>query len=101
LRILVLGGYGLIGLEVVRQLYAAGHRVTGLARSAATGRRLFPQARWAAADIGRLDEARHWRELLQDTDVVVNASGVLQSGARDDPRAVQETAVIALIRACE
>jgi len=101
LRVLVLGGYGLIGLEVVRQLHAAGHRVTGLARAAATGRRLFPRARWVAADIGRLDEARHWREFLQDTDVVVNASGVLQSGARDDPRAVQETAIVALIRACE
>jgi uncharacterized protein YbjT (DUF2867 family) len=34
MRILVLGGYGLIGSAVVRRLLVAGHEVTALGRSA-------------------------------------------------------------------
>ena len=37
MRVLVLGGYGLIGLEVSKRLQRDGHDVVGLARSARRG----------------------------------------------------------------
>lgn len=42
-----------------------------------------------------------WLPLLDGMDVVINAAGVLQDGARDDVRAVQDRAIQALIAACE
>lgn len=101
MRILVLGAYGLIGQEIARALGAAGYRVIGLGRSLRTGRRLLPTIGWVAADIGTLHSSEDWRKILDGIDVVVNASGALQRGARDNLRAVQEQAIIALIMACE
>ena len=101
MRILVLGGYGFIGLEVARRSRAAGHEVTGVGRSAETGRRLLPAARWMSADIAKLRSPDSWREFLESVDVVVNASGALQSGLKDDVDAVHRTAISALVAACE
>jgi uncharacterized protein YbjT (DUF2867 family) len=100
-RVLILGGYGLIGLEITRTLLAAGHEVVGLGRSAALGRRLEPKADWMGADIARLTAPEKWRRYLEDIDVVVNASGALQTGARDRLAAVQDVAIRALISACK
>ena len=38
MRVLVLGGYGLIGLEISKRLFRAGHTVVGLGRSRQQGR---------------------------------------------------------------
>ncbi|MDZ4775989.1 MAG: SDR family oxidoreductase [Alphaproteobacteria bacterium] len=100
MRVLVLGGYGLIGLEIVRRLRADGLAVTGLGRSAAIGRRVAPDLRWIGADIGQLATPGAWRPHLADIDAVVNASGALQDGARDNLAAVQDEAIRALILAC-
>lgn len=100
-RILVLGGYGLIGLEVVRACLTAGHSVTGLGRNAQLGQRLVPQASWIGADLATLVDPDRWRPHLAGIDAVVNASGVLQEGAGDDPGRVQGEAIRALIAACE
>ncbi len=97
----MLGGYGLIGLAVSKQLVRAGHSVVGLARSERKGRALLPQADWIAADISTLKTPDDWADHLVGTDVVVNASGVLQNGLKDDVAAVQRDAIIALIAACE
>lgn len=101
LRVLVLGGYGLIGLAIVRALHAAGHEVTGLGRSAEQGRRLFPQATWRAADIAGLQHAAAWRPLLDGVEVVVNAAGALQDGGRDNLAAVHDAGIAAMVSACE
>lgn len=101
MRILVLGGYGLIGLSILRRLHAAGHDVVGLGRDAERGRRLFPRAEWISADIATLSSASDWRPLIAGVDVVVNASGALQDSSRDRLRAVQDDAIRALIDACE
>ncbi len=101
MRVLVLGGYGLIGLEAVRALHAAGHDVTGLGRSAGRGRRLFPSVAWIGADIALLTRPEDWAPHLAGIDAVVNASGALQDGAKDNLARVQDQAIRALIAACE
>lgn len=100
-RILVLGGYGLIGQSVVRHLLDVGHSVVGLGRNAEHGRRQEPGCDWIAADISRMTSPQDWSSALDGVDAVVNASGALQSDLRDDLGAVQNRAVVALIEACE
>lgn len=101
MRVLVLGGYGLIGLEIVRALYAAGHEVVVLGRSAASGKRLFPVVPWLGADIAGLTRPDAWAGLVAGFDAVINASGALQDGAKDNLARVQDEAIRALITACE
>lgn len=100
MHVLILGGYGLIGLEAARRL-ASAHRLTALGRARAHGKRVLPEAAWIGADIATLDTPEKWAPLLAGIDVVVNASGALQDGARDDLAAVQDGAIRALIAACE
>lgn len=101
MHVLVLGGYGFIGLEVARQLIAAGHTVSCMGRSRELGRSRLPQANWIVANISRLLTAEAWDEHLQSVDVVVNASGALQSGLKDNLDAIHDRAVAALVTACE
>ncbi len=101
MRVLVLGGYGLIGLEVVRTLRRHGHDVTGLARSEGRGRRMLPEARWLGADLSSLTEPAAWAPHLANIEAVVNASGALQDSGRDNLLASQQHAIAALIAACE
>lgn len=101
MRVLVLGGYGFIGLNVCRRLIARGHKVTALGRSAEHGRSMLPSADWRGADIAALATAQDWASMLHGVDAVVNASGALQDGLRDNLAAVQDRAIRALIAACE
>lgn len=101
MRVLVLGGYGLIGLEIVRALGRAGHEAVGFGRSEATGRRLAPDVAWRTGDLRRLTRAENWAGHLAGIDAVVNAAGALQDGPRDDLKAVHDTAIRALVAACE
>ncbi|NWG46601.1 MAG: NAD(P)H-binding protein [Alphaproteobacteria bacterium] len=100
MRVLVLGGYGLIGSSILRALLADGHDVVGLGRSKRRGAAFLPEADWVQADIATLQTAEHWRPLLQGVEGIVNASGVLQDGLGDTVVATQETAILALIEAC-
>lgn len=101
MRVLVIGGYGLIGLEIVRALRAAGMAVVGLGRSASRGRRLVPGIPWIGRDLARMLRPEDWTSSLSDIDAVVNASGALQDGARDDLSKVQDQAIRALIAECD
>ncbi|GGE86043.1 SDR family oxidoreductase [Stappia taiwanensis] len=101
MRILILGGYGLIGLGIARQLAARGHEVIGLGRSREKGERLYPAIRWIGVDLARMTRPDEWTAHLAGVDAVVNAAGALQDGARDDLAAVQDQAIQSLIAACE
>ena len=99
MRVLVLGGYGLIGREIVRRLVAEGHAVTGLGRSVAVARRRMPQVDWVEADMARMVRPRDWTSNLAGVEAVVNAAGALQDSPRDNLRAIHADAVAALVDA--
>ena len=100
MKILVLGGYGLIGSAVVARLVAEGHDVAGLGRDVGKARLAVPAVRWITADMARLDQPERWLPLLAGFDAVVNAAGALQDGARDDLEAIHHRSVAALVSAC-
>ena len=100
MRVLVLGGYGLIGSEVVRRLRADGLTVVGFGRSVAKGKRLVPDIDWVGADLTTLTQPEQWVPFLRGVDAVVNASGALQDGAKDKLKTSQDEAIVALIKAC-
>ncbi len=99
-RVLVLGAYGLIGAEIIRRLRLHGHEVVGLVRSRKLAARLLPGVTCHVADIAQLQATEHWSPFLEGVDVVVNASGALQTGLRDDLSKLQHTSINTLIDAC-
>ncbi|MGH1355136.1 MAG: SDR family oxidoreductase [Thalassovita sp.] len=97
-RVLVLGGYGLIGSACMRALVGAGMQIAGLGRSQKRALRSDPTAKWIIRDIPSLS-IEDWLEILVNFDVVVNASGALQDGARDSLQAIHVQAVERLTNA--
>ena len=97
-RALVLGGYGLIGAACMRSLAAAGFEVVGLGRSHRAAMASNPRGRWIIRDITSLTDAE-WSGLLSEADVVVNASGALQNGSRDNLEAIHTAAAARLAQA--
>lgn len=94
----VLGGYGLIGAACMRALADAGFAVTGIGRSRRAAFASNPDAAWVIRDITDI-QTNEWQDLLADADVVVNASGALQDGARDDLQAIHVTTLSRLVAA--
>ncbi|RJT37507.1 SDR family oxidoreductase [Mesorhizobium waimense] len=101
MKVLVLGGYGLIGEALIGRLLRDGHHVAGLGRDVLDAERRRPAVRWIAADMSRLLAAEDWLPVVAGVDVVVNAAGALQDGPRDRLDAVHRRAVVALVAACE
>jgi len=101
MRVLVVGGYGLVGMEIIRALTRAGHQVVGFGRSPEMGRRVAPHVPWNHGDMRKMQVAADWTPNLSGIDAVVNAAGALQDGAKDDLKLVQDGAVRALVTACE
>lgn len=97
-KAIVLGGYGLIGFACMRALSGAGFAVTGVGRSRASAMACDPGADWVIRDIPAMT-VDEWRDLLAGADVLVNASGALQDGARDSLEAIHVTAVARLVDA--
>ncbi len=101
MRILVLGGYGLIGTEICRSVLRAGHEVIGLARSPELATRLLPAVEWHRGDMRDMLDARDWDHILTGVDAVINAAGALQDGLLDDLEAVHHTSIKACLAACQ
>jgi uncharacterized protein YbjT (DUF2867 family) len=100
MRVLVVGGYGLIGGQVVTALATARHEVIGAGRDVRRAGRQFPFARWEKADLARFS-ATDWAPLLAGVEVVINCAGALQDGPHDDLSAVHVTGLMTLARAAE
>ncbi|SMX33636.1 SDR family oxidoreductase [Actibacterium lipolyticum] len=99
-KAVVLGGYGLIGSACMRSLRSAGYQVIGVGRSHSSAQAADPAAQWLIRDIPSITPDE-WRTHLAGVDVVVNASGALQNGARDDLGAIHVTAVERLVEAAQ
>lgn len=99
-KAVVLGGYGLIGLACCRSLQASGFSVLGVGRSGRSAMRVAGDIDWAIHDITQLKHDE-WVSLLAGADVVVNASGALQDGARDNVTAIHEQTIEQLIAAMD
>lgn len=101
MRVLVLGGYGVIGSAVARRLMADGHAVAGLGRGIAAAQRQLPGVQWIAADLATLTTEAAWSPLLDAARpaAIVNCAGALQDGTRDDVAAVHLHAMRALYAA--
>lgn len=99
MRILVLGGYGMIGSAICRELHRRGHALVALGRNVDAASRACPDYTWLARDLRDMGDRLSWQPLLTDIDAVVNAAGVLQDGAGDDVIAVQSHAMRALFAA--
>ena len=100
MRVLVVGGYGLIGSYVVARLHAGGWDVVGLGRDTEAAARRLPYVNWVRANLGRMRTPADWAPLLDGVDAVVNCAGALQDSPRDNLRAVHLDAAAALFRAC-
>ena len=100
MRILILGAYGFIGSEISRSVVKAGHDVTGLGRDIGYGRRILPDIDWIKADLKNFSSAADWAEIVSGFEVVINASGILQSGPSDDVGQTQNTAIRSCADAC-
>ncbi|MGF7159913.1 uncharacterized protein YbjT (DUF2867 family) [Rhodoligotrophos appendicifer] len=101
MRILVLGGTGLIGSSVVARLISVGHEVVGLARDVRDGALRLPEAQWVAIDLAELRDARSWLPHLSGIDAVVNCAGILQDAPGDSTHAAHVSAITGLSLACE
>lgn len=99
MRILVIGGYGLVGGYVLAHLLAQGHELVGAGRDARRAARRFPDVRWIRADLATTTTTE-WRGHLTGVDAVVNCAGALQDSVRDDTLATHVTGVSRLIEAC-
>ncbi len=96
----VLGAYGFIGSSCVSALKTAGFKVVGVGRSMETGLQSDPEIEWLERDIAQT-KAHEWARDLANADVVVNASGALQDGVKDNLQAIHETSVARIIEGLE
>ncbi|MGB7319600.1 MAG: SDR family oxidoreductase [Planktotalea sp.] len=99
-RVLILGGYGLIGAGVMRVLRQNGVTVVGFGRSKTSAYRADPDGEWRFGDLRHIKTPEDWSGYLRGVDYVVNAAGALQDGPEDDLQSVHFTAVKALAQAC-
>lgn len=72
MHVFITGGTGFIGSAVIRELMAAGHRVTGLARTPESAAKL--KAHGVAAHIGELTDLPSLRAAVADADAVVHCA---------------------------
>jgi uncharacterized protein YbjT (DUF2867 family) len=98
MRVLIVGGYGLIGGYVLARLAADGHELIGIGRDTVEARRRFPAVRWITVDLATANTSA-WDEALQGVEAVVNCAGALQDSRRDDLRAVHVDGLGVLARA--
>ncbi len=94
MRILLVGGTGLIGSAIDARLTADGHECILVSRHPATAR----DRRHISLDLARTTDASKWQSHLTGVDAVINAAGALQG---QDMQGVHVAGSAALYAACE
>jgi uncharacterized protein YbjT (DUF2867 family) len=94
MRILIIGGTGLIGSAIHARLSTEGHDCVLVSRHP-TG---APDAHHVAIDVAQATDASRWRPVLAGIDAVINAAGALQG---QDMQGVHVAGSAALYAACE
>ncbi|MGY3031199.1 uncharacterized protein YbjT (DUF2867 family) [Bradyrhizobium sp. USDA 4354] len=94
MRILLVGGTGLIGSAIHARLSAEGHECVLVSRHPVTS----PDRHHVTLDIARTTDASKWKSLLAGADAVINAAGALQG---QDMQGVHVAGSAALYAACE
>jgi uncharacterized protein YbjT (DUF2867 family) len=104
LRLLVEQGqwpWALSRLRRVRSFSGrTGCQVAGIARSVRKSRITDPEVNWIERDLTTVS-ANEWRALTEGADVLVNAAGALQDGAKDQLSAIHEEMVKNLVAGLE
>lgn len=95
--VLVLGGYGFIGREIVEELEKVGANV--IIGTRGKHARHNPGSRKII--LHQIQRAGDWQQHLAGVDVVVNAVGILRQRFRESYEQVHHKAVATLTRACE
>jgi nucleoside-diphosphate-sugar epimerase len=72
MHVFVTGATGLIGFAIVNELIAAGHEVTGLARSEASGKKLIQAG--ARVSIGSIENLDGLRRVAKSADGAINTA---------------------------
>lgn len=99
MRVLVTGGYGFIGANIVAALVASGHEVVCAVRRARMDSR-FPGLQAIACDMNTDVHIDDWLSRLDGIDAVVNAAGILREGKTASFINVHERSPLALFGAC-
>jgi uncharacterized protein YbjT (DUF2867 family) len=97
MNILLLGGSGLIGSRLSKALFAAGHNLTLLSRSAGNA----ADYTYIQADFAALQSADGWLPHLAGIDIVINAVGIFTESAGQKFSDIHIAAPQALFAACE
>lgn len=93
MRILLVGGTGLIGSAIHARLSADGHECVLVSRHPAA-----PDTHHITLDVVRATDASKWKGILTGVDAVINAAGALQG---QDMQGVHVAGSAALYAACE
>ncbi|WP_263359800.1 SDR family oxidoreductase [Acidicapsa ligni] len=78
MRVFVTGATGFIGFPIVKELIAAGHQVTGLARSEASGRKLLEAG--AQVQVGTVDDLEGLRRGVSTSNGAIHTAFYHQLG---------------------
>ena len=94
MRILLVGGTGLIGSAIHARLSAEGHECVVVSRHPTAA----PDTHHITLDMTRTTDPSQWKGILAGVDAVINAAGALQG---QDMQGVHVTGSAALYAACE
>ncbi|MGY4340094.1 NAD-dependent epimerase/dehydratase family protein [Bradyrhizobium sp. LM2.9] len=94
MRILLVGGTGLVGSAIHARLSAEGHECVLVSRNPDAA----PDTQHVTLDVARTADASRWKGILAGVDAVINAAGALQG---QDMQGVHVAGSAALYTACE
>lgn len=94
MKVLIVGGTGLIGSAIAARLSSRGHDVVIASRTPS------PAQQHVTVDLAHASEAL-WQPVLRGIHAVVNCAGILQDAPGDTTAAVHHTGIASLFKACE